>query len=129
LKPYYGLDSVIKKYDGATTDTIWYGDSRYEVTVSYSKSNLKPWDNSEFQLETVREFDIKIRPIDEHNRKKVTYQVSPRWPDQQSKGDSPTPSNLDLVGINTTTHGSNFSLDSYLPILQTVFDNFGLNQQ
>jgi hypothetical protein len=58
---------VIKKYDGATTDTIWYDNSRYEVTVSYSKSNLKPWDNSEFQLETVREFDIKIRPVDEDN--------------------------------------------------------------
>jgi len=65
LKPYYGLDSVIKKYDGATTDTIRYGDSRYEVTVSYSKSNLKPWDNPNFELETVREFDIKIRPVAE----------------------------------------------------------------
>ena len=129
LKPYYGLDSVIKKYDGATTDTIRYGDSRYEVTVSYSKSNLKPWDNPNFELETVREFDIKIRPVAEDNRRKVTYQVSPRWQNQQSKGDSRNPSSFDYVGINVTTHGSNFSLDSYIPILQTVFDNFGLNQQ
>ena len=129
LNPHYALDSLIKQYDGATTDTIRYGDSRYEVTVSYSKSNLKSWDNPEFELETVREFDIKIIPIAEDNRRKVTLQVSPRWPDMQSKGDSPNPSNPDLVGINVKTQGSNFSLDSYIPLLQTVFDNFGLKQQ
>jgi hypothetical protein len=129
LNPHYALDSLIKQYDGATTDTICFDNDRYEVTVSYSKSGLQPWDNPEFELETVREFDIKIIPIAEDNRRKVTLQVSPRWPNQKSKGDSPNPSNPDFVGINVKTQGSNFSLDSYIPLLQTVFDNFGLNQQ
>jgi hypothetical protein len=130
LDPYYALDNVIKKHNGSTTDTIRYDESQYEVTISYNtKSGLKPWDNPEFRLETVREFVIKIRAVDDDNRKKVTYQISPRWPDMESLGDSPSPSNPDLVGINAKTQGSNFQTDSYISILRTVFERFGINRR
>jgi DNA-binding CsgD family transcriptional regulator len=48
----------------------------------------------------------------------------------ESLGDSSNPSNPDgIVGIRALTQGSNFQLDSYIPILRTVFERFGINKR
>ncbi|GAA0293911.1 hypothetical protein [Halarchaeum salinum] len=121
LDPYFGLNSLQKEWnweDGQpVTGFVDDDGQKWEATLTFSESGLKPRNHRNFQLQTVREYRVKIHPPGEEHgsaTRKATFHVRPRWPDMESKGDSPNPSNPhDLLGLDVATDGSGIWFDRY----------------
>jgi len=127
LSPFYALDATVKDAGGSDSAVITVDGDRYELTLYYQESGLKPWDNPEFRIETVREFRIKFQEAgDGVDERGGTFHISPRWPNMESKGDSPNPSTPDIVGVNVRVDGSNIRLGDYPEFLRRAAEAFGI---
>ena len=124
LGVYYGLNSLQKEHDfredGALVTEFEVPDEiaeqtdceLWEVEFSFSDSKLKPWDDSSFRIQNVREYSIKVHPagVEKHDKalRKATFSVKPRWPDLEAEDGYSNPSNPhDLLGVDVTFDGSN----------------------
>lgn len=123
MTPYFGLNSLQKEHDfgedGALNRRFETEDGEeWLLEFSFKKSGLKPWDHPEFRLSNVREYLIKVWPAGYEDYsdalRSITFQLSPRWPDLESIGDSKNPSNPhDLVGIDLEADGSGIPFRRY----------------
>lgn len=129
LRPYFAFDSVVKDVDGAESTTIDFDGDRYELQLYHEQSGLKPPADPDFdfRLESVREFRIKFKIQDDVGQKSGSFHIAPRWPDMESKGDSPTPSTPDITGVNIRVDGSNLAIDKYSELLRQAADAFDIN--
>lgn len=127
LRPFYAADAAVKAVDGGTTEQIRHGGERYEISLSYQESGLRPWASDEFRLETVREYRVNFERKDGVDECSGSFLIQPRWPDMESKGDSPNPSVPDIVGVNVRVQGSNLPMDEYVDILQAAAESVGID--
>ncbi|KZN23908.1 hypothetical protein A4G99_13845 [Haladaptatus sp. R4] len=121
---YYGLNSLQKEHDfrddgalkaefGVPDDIAeTTGRERWELEFSFSDSKLKPWRDSSFRIENVREYSVKMHPAGVENHRdalrKASFNVRPRWPNLESEDGYRDPSNPhDLLGIDVEYTGSN----------------------
>lgn len=107
LDPYYALHSLMRRSDwsdGPPTRIIEYDDRKYEVEFTYQESGLKPWDDDTFRIENVREFQLELKTAD--GLRKASFNISPRWPNTESKDGMATPSNpRDFIGVDVDIEG------------------------
>lgn len=86
-QPYFAIGRLIDAYDGATTDhqlTLADG-TTWSVTLDYNPSGLKPAPDDPIpDGQPMHEYWLKARPIEETNRAKATFNISPRWNGQQT---------------------------------------------
>lgn len=128
LPSYYGLNSLQKEHDfeehGALRTSMEDETGKeWGVEFSFKASGLEPRDDPSFRIENVREYLVKVFPeaYDSYadakadgGRKKITFTVSPRWPDLRSLGDASNPSNPhDIEGFDVEYNGSNIEFGRY----------------
>ena len=128
LVPYHACDSVVKSGDGSAKAAFEYDDRPYTASLSYHESGFAPPGDPDvnFDQETVREFDLSVRAVDETGERDITYQISPRWPDMKTTdgGDAPTP---DITGVNVKCQGTNEPTDNYPDLLRAAMDALDIN--
>lgn len=132
LDPYYGLHAVTRgrDYGTPTEGTFSIDGEEWTAELSPRSSNLAPYDDPSFQFDTVKEFNLKVRPTDSDatDERKATYHIAPRWPNMESLGDGSNPSNpLNAEGIAAKVHGSNLPIDTYPVLLRQGMDSVTIN--
>ncbi|WP_154019058.1 helix-turn-helix transcriptional regulator [Halococcus agarilyticus] len=127
LSPYFALDRRVKDGGGSASATVRHEGEVFDATLSYQRSGLKPRDDPDFCLETVREFRIRLEARDDVGERKASYHVAPRWPNMESKGDAPNPSTPKIVGVNVRCDGSNLLLDAYPVLLRKAAGALDVN--
>lgn len=130
LTPYHRLDEIVRDADGSDSSIIELDGDHYELELSHQESGLAKPTSGDIGvgMAPVREFRINFEAVgDGVSERSGTFLVSPRWPDMQSKGDSPTPANLDITGVNIRINGSNIPIDVYPQLLREAADAFGMN--
>jgi hypothetical protein len=128
LSPFFALDATVKDAGGSRSGQIEVDEQTYDIQLYYQESGLKPRDDPEFRIQTVREFRIKFEAIDETGCKSGAFHIQPRWPDMESEGDGPDPSTPDITGVNVRVDGSNLPIDTYPRILRAAMQELGINQ-
>jgi len=143
LAPYYAMDSLIKDWgdrwetDGKPVEDIEFAGETWATCFDYSKSGLDPWDNPEFQIQQVREFQFyfvsKDSPTYRGERadqdpriKGGTITVRPRWPNLTADG---TPVSVPQYGapyIDVQVQASNIPHERYLSLVKRVMDAYGI---
>jgi len=143
LAPYYAMDSLIKDWgdrwetDGKPTEDIEFMGQTWATCFDYSKSGLDPWENPEFQIEQVREFQFyfvaKDSPhysgerADRDDRVKGgTITVRPRWPGLTSDGEPVSVPDYGAPYIDVQVQASNFPHEKYLTLVKRVMDAYGI---
>ena len=135
LTPYHALQSVTKgtNYGKPVTGTFRRDGEQYTASLKPKGSGLKPWDDPSFQYQKVKEFVLQVEPTEGDDlpaAPSVTFTVKPRWPDMESLGDSPNPSNPgDLLGVNVRFDGSNIPLEDYLGLLRRGMSAVDINPE
>ena len=127
LSPHLPLNRQVQKSGWSVSTSVRYAGETYDVTLTCQQSGLKPRDDPDFHPETVREFRISMNARDDVGERKASYHVAPRWPDMESKGDSPDPSSPNIVGVNVRAQGSNLPLNAYPALLQRAADALKLD--
>lgn len=128
LAPHYALDKAVKDIDGSKRVRFDRDGETWVAVLSYDESGLKPRDHPDYWLETVREHQITVHAVDDTaGKRKASYQIAPRWPDMESKGDSPDPSTPNIVGVNVKTQGAKLDFDAYPELLRQAADALGIN--
>lgn len=129
LTPFFAFDRAVKDADGSDTATIRFDGDLFDVTLYYQQSGLKPPDDPDFdfRLESVREFRIKFEERAEPGQRSGTFHIAPRWPDMESEGDRPTPSDTGITGVNIRVDGSNLPVDAYPQLLRRSARAFDVN--
>ncbi|MDL5360397.1 hypothetical protein [Halalkalicoccus sp. NIPERK01] len=123
LLPYYELHAITysKGHYEATEGTFGLAGEIWSVELTPKESGLKPRDDPEFELKTVKEYVLRVAPEDADDQiapPAVTFQVAPRWPEMEF---SP-----DIVGVNVRFDGSNLPLETYPVLLQRAMAAVGL---
>ncbi|WP_240938234.1 MarR family transcriptional regulator [Haloarcula rubripromontorii] len=143
LKPYYAMDSLIKEWgdrwetEGKPTRDIEFNGETWATCFDYSESGLDAWDNPEFQIQNVREFQFyfvaKDSPTYEGKRadrdKRVkggTITVRPRWPNLTSDGESVSVPDYGAPYIDVQVQASNLPHEEYLTLVKQVMDAYGI---
>lgn len=127
LKPYFGLDSITKSFGGGTTNqTFEFQGQTWSVSLGNSPSGFAPRDDDDFDLEEVREFDLTVKMLDDLEKKKVSYNVSPRWPNMRTK-DGKDADQPNIEGVDLHFQGANIEVDNYLVLLKRAAEAIGLN--
>ncbi|WP_455583688.1 DUF7845 domain-containing protein [Haloarcula hispanica] len=143
LKPYYAMDSLIKEWgdrwetEGKPTRDIEFNGETWATCFDYSESGLDAWDNPEFQIQNVREFQFyfvaKNSPTYEGKRadrdKRVkggTITVRPRWPNLTSDGKPVSVPDYGEPYIDVQVQASNLPHEEYLTLVKRVMDAYGI---
>jgi len=143
LKPYYAMDSLIKEWgdrwetEGKPTRDIDFNGETWATCFDYSESGLDAWDNPEFQIQNVREFQFyfvaKDSPTYEGKRadrdKRVkggTITVRPRWPNLTSDGKPVSVPDYGAPYIDVQVQASNLPHEEYLTLVKRVMDAYGI---
>ncbi|WP_241692822.1 DUF7845 domain-containing protein [Haloarcula salina] len=143
LKPYYAMDSLIKEWgdrwetEGKPTRDIDFNGETWATCFDYSESGLDAWDNPEFQIQNVREFQFyfvaKDSPTYEGKRadrdKRVkggTITVRPRWPNLTSDGEPVSVPDYGAPYIDVQVQASNLPHEEYLTLVKRVMDAYGI---
>lgn len=128
LAPHFALDAAVKDGEGSKRALFERAGETWVVELAYDPSGLKPRDHPDYRLETVREHTITVRPTeDPAGKRRANFQIAPRWPDIESKGDSPNPSTPNIVGINVKAQGAKLDLDAYPDLLRRAADALDVN--
>jgi len=143
LKPYYAMDSLIKEWgdrwetEGKPTRDIELAGETWATCFDYSESGLDAWDNPEFQIQNVREFQFyfvaKDSPTYEGKRadrdKRVkggTITVRPRWPNLTADGEPVSVPQYGEPYIDVQVQASNIPHERYLSLVKRVMDAYGI---
>lgn len=143
LTPYYAMDNLTKEWgdrwetEGKPTEDIPLLGETWATCFDYSKSGLDPWDNPDFQLEQVREFQFyfvsKDSPTYEGKRadrdqrvKGGTITVRPRWPDLRSDGKPVSVPDYGAPYIDVQVQASNIPHEEYLTLVKRVMSAYGI---
>ncbi|MDQ2073500.1 MarR family transcriptional regulator [Haloarcula sp. H-GB4] len=143
LKPYYAMDSLIKEWgdrwetEGKPTRDIELAGETWATCFDYSESGLDAWDNPEFQIQNVREFQFyfvsKDSPTYEGKRadrdKRVkggTITVRPRWPNLTADGEPVSVPQYGEPYIDVQVQASNIPHKRYLSLVKRVMDAYGI---
>lgn len=146
LAPYYAMDSLIKDWgdrwetEGKPTEDIQFLGETWATCFDYSKSGLDPWDNPDFQLQQVREFQFyfvsKDSPTYEGKRadqdKRVkggTITVRPRWPNLRADGKPVSVPDYGAPYIDVQVQASNIPHEAYLTLVKRVMDAYGIHSR
>ncbi|WP_324664185.1 DUF7845 domain-containing protein [Haloarcula sediminis] len=143
LKPYYAMDSLIKEWgdrwetDGKPTEDIEFAGETWATCFDYSKSGFDPWDNPEFQIQQVREFQFYFvskdspeyrgeRADQDPRVKGGTITVRPRWPNITSDGEPVSVPQYGAPYIDVQVQASNLPHERYLSLVKRVMDAYGI---
>lgn len=153
LTPFFALDSVVKAGGGSARATFdvsgeeWLIEadtdeadapdpaddcpacSTFLASLSYHESGFAPPDDPaiDFRQETVREFDIHVKPMnDSVGERKAHFNVSPRWPNMETTDGNPVPT-PDITGVNVQAQGANVALDAYPALLRRAAKALDIN--
>ena len=122
-QPYFAIGRLVDAADGAGEWTMegLQGDT-WKVKLSYNPdTGLLPREDDNISSDQpMHEYWIKARPISEQNRKKASFNISPRWKNQQTVNDNKlgTPFDHDVVHhpdlgeINMPDEGVNVEADT-----------------
>jgi len=140
LAPWFACDSTVKAGDGSVTREFNRDGERWLSKLSYQSSNIvHPGDETpagtEFQLETIREFNLKVARHPEQDstgEQDFSAHIAPRWPDME--GESKTGETYDISapdgfgeGVNVALQGSNIRFDRYTALLQDAMAAVGIS--
>lgn len=129
LDPYFALHSRMRDgdwSDGKITVEFEHDGVPYEAKFSFEPSGLKPWDDDLFQIEKVREYRIEVDGPGELRH--ASFNLSPRWPNLESKDGYASPSNpRDFVGIDVDASGANIAPETYPKLLDEAASALGVN--
>ncbi|KAA9411231.1 MarR family transcriptional regulator [Haloarcula hispanica] len=137
------MDSLIKEWgdrwetEGKPTRDIEFNGETWATCFDYSESGLDAWDNPEFQIQNVREFQFyfvaKNSPTYEGKRadrdKRVkggTITVRPRWPNLTSDGKPVSVPDYGAPYVDVQVQASNLPHEEYLTLVKRVMDAYGI---
>ncbi|KAA9411242.1 MarR family transcriptional regulator [Haloarcula hispanica] len=137
------MDSLIKEWgdrwetEGKPTRDIELAGETWATCFDYSESGLDAWDNPEFQIQNVREFQFyvvsKDSPTYEGKRadrdKRVkggTITVRPRWPNLTADGEPVSVPQYGVPYIDVQVQASNIPHERYLSLVKRVMDAYGI---
>ncbi|MGB9931122.1 MarR family transcriptional regulator [Haloarcula amylolytica] len=137
------MDSFIKEWgdrwetEGKPTRDIEFNGETWATCFDYSESGLDAWDNPEFQIQNVREFQFyfvaKNSPTYEGKRadrdKRVkggTITVRPRWPNLTSDGKPVSVPDYGAPYVDVQVQASNLPHEEYLTLVKRVMDAYGI---
>jgi hypothetical protein len=146
LAPYYAMDSLIKEWgdrwqsEGKPTEEIQFLGDTWATCFDYSKSGLDTWDNPQFQLEQVREFQFYFTSKDspkytgqradkDQRVKGGTITVRPRWPGLTSDGEEVSVPDYGEPYIDVQVQASNFPHEEYLTLVKRVMNAYGISSR
>lgn len=146
LAPYYAMDSLIKEWgdrwetEGKPTETVDIDGEKWATCFDYSESGLDPWDNPNFQIETVKEFRFyfvsKNTPTyygeraDKDSRiKGGTITVRPRWPDLTADGKPVSVPDYGAPYIDVQVQASNIPHAQYLDLVKNIINAYGIKSR
>lgn len=142
LDPYYAMDSVYKEHDwrndGKPAATIDHDGTEWAVCFDYYQGGLDPWENPQFQIETVREFQFyfvaKDSPhysgerADHDDRVRGgTVTVRPRWPDLKSDGQPVSVPDYGVPYVDVQVQAANIAHDKYESLATAVMGAFDVS--
>lgn len=143
LKPYYAANRVDKdhgedwKTSGKPVATTRFNGDEYALCMDYYEGGLDPWENPDFQLETVREYQFyfvnKASPHYDGDRadradrtQGGTITMRPRWPDLKSDGTPVSVPDYGCAYVDLQVQASNIPHRDYRELLTSVMSAFGL---
>lgn len=123
--------------EGKPTASVEMNGEEYALCFDYYKGGLDPWENPDFTLETVREFQFyfvsKDSPTYEGKRadkdKRVkggTITLRPRWPDLTSNGKDVSVPDYGCAYVDAEMNASNIPHEDYPYFLRRILNAFGI---
>ena len=139
LTPYFGADRRIKEAEGKATGKFPAKGEDWTVMLTYQDSGLvhpgsvTP-NGTPFEIETVREFRLKVEAQDEVGEKKFTAHIRPRWKGMQAERKDGSRVQITLPpsfkeGVNVRMQGANIEFEHYHGLLLNALEAVGLNSR
>jgi len=143
LDPYYAADSVYKDWgekwntEGKPTAEVEMNGERWALCFDYYKGGLDPWENPEFAIETVREYQFYFVSMDSptydgeradksDRTKGGTVTLRPRWPNLTSGGEKVNVPDYGCPYVDAQVSASNIPHEDYPYFLRRILDSFGI---
>ena len=141
LRSYFGLVSLRKEHDfekyGHLQTTTDIDNQEWNVAFAFKDSGIAPRSAENFELEEVKEYRVYVYPkgydsyadAKSEARKRAYFQISPRWPDIETKeGNRPMSNPYDLEGYDVEVEGSYWNFEQYPMVLQQSLDALATRQ-
>ena len=127
LMPHFALDRVVKDADGTKEATFDRGGKPWRTRLVYNIGGLAPRDDPEYQLESVPEHRIYVKPVnDPAGKRRATFHIAPRWHDMKTTDGKPV-STPNIVGVDVDFSGAKLPLDAYPDLLRRAADALDMN--